>query len=167
MYPLPPLCSCLRERTGIGVIGANNRGFSTSIGSAFEMGLGETSCVSCGQCIAVCPTGALTEKDYTADVFAAIADPKKHVIVQTAPAVRAGLGEEFGLPIGTDVEGKMAAALRRLGFDKVFDTNFSADLTIMEEAHEFIDRVQNGAYCLSSPPAHLDGLNTASTISRI
>lgn len=129
---------------GIGVIGANNRGFSTSIGSAFEMGLGETSCVSCGQCIAVCPTGALTEKDYTADVFAAIADPKKHVIVQTAPAVRAGLGEEFGLPIGTDVEGKMAAALRRLGFDKVFDTNFSADLTIMEEAHEFIDRVQNG-----------------------
>ena len=129
---------------GIGVIGANNRGFSTSIGSAFEMGLGETSCVSCGQCIAVCPTGALTEKDYTADVFAAIADPKKHVIVQTAPAVRAGLGEEFGLPIGTDVEGKMAAALRRIGFDKVFDTNFSADLTIMEEAHEFLDRVQNG-----------------------
>ena len=109
-----------------------------------RQGLGETSCVSCGQCIAVCPTGALTEKDYTADVFAAIADPKKHVIVQTAPAVRAGLGEEFGLPIGTDVEGKMAAALRRLGFDKVFDTNFSADLTIMEEAHEFIDRVQNG-----------------------
>ena len=129
---------------GIGVIGANHRGFATDIGSAFEMGLGETSCVSCGQCIAVCPTGALTEKDYTGDVFAAIADPSKHVIVQTAPAVRAGLGEEFGLPIGTDVEGKMAAALRRLGFDKVFDTNFSADLTIMEEAHEFLDRVQNG-----------------------
>ena len=94
---------------GIGVIGANHRGFATDIGSAFEMGLGETSCVSCGQCIAVCPTGALTEKDYTGDVFAAIADPSKHVIVQTAPAVRAGLGEEFGLPIGTDVEGKMAA----------------------------------------------------------
>ena len=91
------------------------------------MGLGETSCVSCGQCIAVCPTGALTEKDSTADVYAAIADPKKHVIVQTAPAVRAALGEEFGLPIGTNVEGKMAAALRRLGFDKVFDTDFSAD----------------------------------------
>ena len=135
---------CVAVCENVHVIGANNRGFSTSIGSAFEMGLGETSCVSCGQCIAVCPTGALTEKDYTADVFAAIADPKKHVIVQTAPAVRAGLGEEFGLPIGTDVEGKMAAALRRLGFDKVFDTNFSADLTIMEEAHEFIDRVQNG-----------------------
>ena len=129
---------------GIGVIGANNRGFATEIGSAFGMGLGETSCVSCGQWIAVCPTGALQEKDCTEEVFAAIADPKKHVIVQTAPAVRAALGEEFGLPIGTNVEGKMAAALRRLGFDKVFDTDFSADLTIMEEAHEFIDRVQNG-----------------------
>ena len=129
---------------GIGVIGANNRGFATEIGSAFGMGLGETSCVSCGQCIAVCPTGALQEKDCTEEVFAAIADPKKHVIVQTAPAVRAALGEEFGLPIGTNVEGRMAAALRRLGFDKVFDTDFSADLTIMEEAHEFIDRVQNG-----------------------
>lgn len=129
---------------GIGVIGANHRGFATDIGSSFEMGLGETSCVSCGQCIAVCPTGALTEKDYTGDVFAAIADPSKHVIVQTAPSVRAGLGEEFGLPIGTDVEGKMAAALRRLGFDRVFDTDFSADLTIMEEAHEFIERVQKG-----------------------
>lgn len=128
----------------IGVIGANHRGFATQIGSAFEMGLGETSCVSCGQCIAVCPTGALTEKDYTGDVFAALADPSKHVIVQTAPSVRAGLGEEFGLPIGTDVEGKMAASLRRLGFDKVFDTDFSADLTIMEEANEFVERVQNG-----------------------
>lgn len=129
---------------GIGVIGANERGFNTYIGSQFDMGLGETSCVSCGQCIAVCPTGALYEKDYTSEVFEAIADPEKYVIVQTAPAVRAGLGEEFGYPIGTDVEGKMAAALRRLGFDKVFDTNFSADLTIMEEAHEFLDRVQNG-----------------------
>ena len=108
------------------------------------MGLGETSCVSCGQCIAVCPTGALYEKSCIDDVLAAIHDPNKHVIVQTAPAVRAGLGEEFGYPIGTDVQGKMAAALRRIGFDKVFDTNFGADLTIMEEAHEFIDRVQNG-----------------------
>lgn len=129
---------------GIGVIGANNRGFSTEIGSAFEMGLGETSCVSCGQCIAVCPTGALQEKTQVDEVLAAIADPAKHVIVQTAPAVRAGLGEEFGYPIGTNVEGKMVAALRRVGFDKVFDTDFSADLTIMEEAHEFLDRVQNG-----------------------
>ena len=132
------------EVQGIGVIGANNRGFATEIGSAFGMGLGETSCVSCGQCIAVCPTGALQEKDCTSEVFAAIADPSKHVIVQTAPAVRAALGEEFGLPIGTNVEGKMVAALRRLGFDRVFDTDFSADLTIMEEAHEFLDRVKNG-----------------------
>ena len=138
-------CVAVCEKVqGVGVIGANNRGFATSIGSAFEMGLGETSCVSCGQCIAVCPTGALTEKDYTDEILEAIADPTKHVVVQTAPAVRAALGEEFGLPIGTDVEGKMAAALRRIGFDKVFDTNFSADLTIMEEAHEFLDRVKNG-----------------------
>ena len=129
---------------GIGVIGANERGFKTYIGSAFDMGLGETSCVSCGQCIAVCPVGALSEKDYTKEVMAAIADPEKTVIVQTAPAVRAGLGECFGNAIGTNVEGKMVAALRRLGFDKVFDTDFSADLTIMEEANEFLDRFSNG-----------------------
>lgn len=128
----------------IGVIGANERGFATFIGSPFGMGLGQTSCVSCGQCIAVCPTGALYEKSCIDEVAAAIADPQKHVIVQTAPSVRAGLGEEFGYPIGTNVEGKMAAALRRLGFDKVFDTNFGADLTIMEEANEFVERVQNG-----------------------
>ncbi len=129
---------------GIGVIGANERGFKTYIGSAFDMGLGETSCVSCGQCIAVCPVGALSEKDYTKEVLAAIADPEKTVLVQTAPAVRAGLGECFGNPIGTNAEGKMAAALRRLGFDKVFDTDFAADLTIMEEANEFLDRFTNG-----------------------
>ncbi|EWM53604.1 NADH-dependent [FeFe] hydrogenase, group A6 [Ruminococcus flavefaciens] len=129
---------------GIGVIGANERGFKTYIGSAFDMGLGETSCVSCGQCIAVCPVGALSEKDYTKEVMAAIADPEKTVLVQTAPAVRAGLGECFGNPIGTNAEGKMAAALRRLGFDKVFDTDFAADLTIMEEATEFLDRFSNG-----------------------
>lgn len=138
-------CVAVCEKVqGIGVIGANERGFKTYIGSAFDMGLGETSCVSCGQCIAVCPTGALREKDYIDEVLEAIADPEKYVCVQTAPAVRAALGEEFGYPMGTDVEGKMAAALRRIGFDKVFDTNFSADLTIMEEAHEFLDRVQNG-----------------------
>ena len=138
-------CSAICEKTqGIGVIGANERGFKTHIGSAFDLGLGDTSCVSCGQCIAVCPTGALAEKDNTTDVFAALADNTKHVIVETAPAVRAALGEEFGMEIGTDVEGKMVAALRRLGFEKVFDTNFAADLTIMEEANEFLDRVKNG-----------------------
>ena len=129
---------------GVGVIGANERGFKTNIGSAFEMGLGETSCVSCGQCIAVCPVGALSEKDFTDQVFAAIADESKYVIVQTAPAVRAGLGEEFGYPIGTNVEGKMVATLRRLGFDNVFDTDWGADLTIMEEATEFVERFTKG-----------------------
>lgn len=138
-------CSAVCEKVqGIGVIGANERGFNTNISSAFYMGLGETSCVSCGQCIAVCPTGAIAEKDYTKDVMAAIADPDKHVIVQTAPAVRAALGECFDMPIGTNVEGKMVSALRLLGFDKVFDTDFAADLTIMEEANEFIGRVKNG-----------------------
>lgn len=138
-------CSAVCEKSqAVGVIGPNQRGFATFIGSPFEMGLGETSCVSCGQCIAACPTGALYEKDFVDDVLAAIEDPKKHVVVQPAPSVRAALGEEFGYPMGTDVEGKMAAALRRIGFDKVFDTDFSADLTIMEEAHEFIERVQNG-----------------------
>ncbi len=129
---------------GIGVIGANERGFATQIASPFDMNLADTACVSCGQCITACPTGALREKDDTDKVREAIADPDKIVVVQAAPAVRASLGEAFGLPIGTNVEGKMIAALRRLGFDKVFDTNFSADLTIMEEAHEFLNRVQNG-----------------------
>ena len=128
----------------IGVIGANNRGFKTNIGCAYDMPLGDTACVDCGQCIAVCPTGALYEKDDTDAVFAAIADPQKTVFVQTAPAVRAALGEEFGFEIGTPVEGKLAAALRRLGFDGVYDTNFGADLTILEEAHEFLERVKNG-----------------------
>lgn len=138
-------CSAVCEKTQkIGVIGANERGFRTFIGSPFDMGLGETSCVSCGQCIAVCPVGAITEKDSTTAVFEALADPTKTVIVQTAPAVRAALGEAFGMPIGTNAEGKMVAALRRLGFDKVFDTDFGADLTIMEEAHEFVERVKNG-----------------------
>ena len=138
-------CSAVCENIqGVGVIGANNRGFKTQMCSAFEVGLGETSCVSCGQCIAVCPTGAIYEKEAINDVQAAIADPEKYVVVQTAPAVRAALGEEFGYPMGTPVEGKMAAVLRRLGFDKVFDTDFGADLTIMEEANEFVERVKNG-----------------------
>ena len=138
-------CVAACEKTqGIGVIGANERGFATFVGSAFDMDLADTACISCGQCIAVCPVGALYEKDNTTEVFEALADPKKHVIVQTAPAVRAALAEEFGYPVGTDSQGKMFAALRRLGFDKVFDTNFSADLTIMEEGTEFLDRLKNG-----------------------
>ncbi len=129
---------------GIGVIGANERGFKTEIGSAFGLGLATTSCVNCGQCIAVCPTGALYEKSSIDDVLAAIADPDKFVVVQAAPAVRAALGEEFGYEMGTGVEGKLAAALRRIGFNRVFDTNFSADLTIMEESNELIERIQKG-----------------------
>lgn len=137
-------CVAACEDQFVGVIGPNGRGFDTHIGCAFEKDLGDVACVSCGQCIVNCPTGALREKDQIDEVVAAIADPKKHVVIQTAPSVRAALGEEFGMPIGTNVEGKMVAALRRLGFDKVFDTDFGADMTIMEEAHEFIDRVQNG-----------------------
>ncbi len=138
-------CVAACEKTqGIGVIGANNRGFITEIASPFGMGLGETSCVCCGQCIAVCPVGAIYEKSDMDKVLEAIADPTKHVVVQTAPAVRAALGEMFGLPIGTGVEGKMAAALRKIGFEKVFDTDFGADITIMEEANELLDRIQNG-----------------------
>lgn len=128
------------KNQSVGVIGANARGFDTHIGCAFELPLGEVGCISCGQCITVCPTGALSERDDTQKVMDALNDPEKHVIVQTAPAVRVGLGEEFGYPMGTVVTGKMVAALRALGFDKVFDTNFSADLTIMEEATEFLGR---------------------------
>ena len=137
-------CVAACRQQFVGVIGPNNRGFETTIGCAFEKNLSETACIHCGQCIVSCPTGALAERDDTDKVFAAIADPTKHVIVQTAPSIRATLGECFDMPVGTNVEGKMVAALRRLGFDKVFDTDFAADLTIMEEANEFIDRVQNG-----------------------
>lgn len=128
----------------VGVIGPVKRGFNTSIECAWGESLAEAPCINCGQCIAVCPTGALTEKDDTARVFEALSAPDKYVVVQPAPAVRAALGEEFGIPMGTSVTGKMACALRRMGFDKVFDTDFAADLTIMEEANELVDRVTNG-----------------------
>ncbi len=120
-----------------------NRGHDTVMGLPFEMGLGETVCVNCGQCIMVCPVGAIYEKSYEKEVWNALNDPSKHVIVQEAPAVRVAIGEEFGMEPGTVTSGKMHSALKRLGFDKVFDTNFSADLTIMEEGTELIHRVKH------------------------
>ena len=137
-------CVAACEQQHVGVIGPNSRGFDTHIACAFERPLSETTCVNCGQCIVACPTGALQEKDECQKVLDAINDPEKIVIVQTAPSIRATLGECFDMPIGTNVEGKMVAALRRLGFDKVFDTDFGADMTIMEEATEFIHRVKEG-----------------------
>ena len=127
----------------VGVIGPMGRGFKTQIRSAWEQPLNDVACINCGQCIAACPTGALYEKDSTKAVWNLLADDTKHVVVQPAPAVRAALGAEFGIPMGTSVTGKMAAALRRLGFEKVFDTDWAADLTIMEEGTEFIGRLTN------------------------
>ena len=128
----------------VGVIGPVNRGFKTAIESPWEMKLSEMSCINCGQCIVNCPVGALYEKDETKDVWNMLRDPELHVVVQPAPAVRAALGEEFGFEMGTSVTGKMATAMHRLGFDKVFDTDFGADLTIMEEANELVERITNG-----------------------
>ena len=125
----------------VGALSGINRGFDAVVATAMEMDLNDSVCTYCGQCVAVCPTGALVERDATWDVLSKLADPSKTVIVQTAPAVRAALGEEFGLPAGTSVTGKMVSALRKLGFDKVFDTDFAADLTIMEEASELLDRL--------------------------
>ena len=128
---------------GIGVIGANNRGFDTYIGSAFGEALADTSCINCGQCIVACPVGALYGRDDTDEVFEALADPDKHVLICAAPSVRAQIGECFGYEPGTDTEGKMVAALKALGFDGVFDMNLTADLTIVEEATELLGRIQN------------------------
>ena len=135
------VCSKIQN---VGVIGPVNRGFKTAIESPWEMHLSEMSCINCGQCIVNCPVGALYEKDDTKKVWDLLRDPNKHVIVQPAPAVRAALGEEFGFPMGTSVTGKMASALKRLGFDKVFDTDYGADLTIMEEANELVERIKTG-----------------------
>ncbi len=129
---------------GIGVIGVNDRGFDTHIGCAFETDLANTSCINCGQCIVACPTGALHERDDTDKIRAAIADPKKKVFICTAPSVRAQIGECFGYEPGTDCEGKMVAALKRLGFDGVYDMNMTADLTILEEAYELLGRLKEG-----------------------
>ncbi len=126
----------------IGAIDCINRGFESCISTVGDHSLNDVNCTNCGQCIQACPTGALHEKETIDDVWVKLKDPETYVVVQTAPAVRVALGEEFGMPIGTNVTGKMVTALKRLGFNKVFDTNTGADLTIMEEATEFIERIQ-------------------------
>ena len=163
-----------QKHQGLGVLDFMERGFKTKIGPVFDRSFNDVNCMQCGQCINVCPVGALHEKEEIHNVIAALNDPNMHVVVQTAPAVRASLGEEFGMPIGTRVTGKMVAALKLLGFDKVYDTNFGADLTIMEEGYEFIHRVQEGGvlpmitscspgwinYCEKEYPDLLDHLST-------
>ena len=142
------LCGkCVRvceEVQGVAAIDFNGRGSRAYIGTAFDTGLNLSSCINCGQCILVCPTGALTEHSYINEVITALNDPAKTVVVQHAPAVSVTLAEEFGIKPGRDVDGKMVAALRRLGFDRVFDTSFTADLTIMEEGSELVRRIRTG-----------------------
>lgn len=166
--------SVCKEVQTVAAIETSERGFNTVISSPFNMALNDTPCVNCGQCINVCPVGALREKDNIDKVWDAIANPELHVVVQTAPAVRVAIGEEFGLPIGTRCTGKMVAALKRLGFDRVFDTDTAADLTIMEEGTELIDRIKNGGklplitscspgwikFCEHNYPDLLDNLST-------
>ena len=137
-------CVSACKKQGIGVLSFLNRGFSTSVGPAYDISMADAPCIYCGQCIVACPVGALHEKEETDKVWAAIQDPSKHVVMQVAPAVRAAIGEEFGLPIGTRATGKMFAAMKRLGADKVYDTNWGADLTIMEEGTELLNRINNG-----------------------
>lgn len=163
-----------RDVQGIGAIGATERGFRSIVEPAFDKSISDVNCINCGQCIEACPVGALREKDDTDRVWEALSNPDLHVVVQTAPAVRVALGEEFGMPIGTRVTGKMVAALRRLGFDRVYDTDFAADLTIMEEGTELLNRLQSGGklplitscspgwikYCEHNYPEFLDNLST-------
>ena len=158
----------------VNVISATERGFKSAIGCAFDMSLADVPCTNCGQCINVCPVGALKEKDDTDKVWAALANPELHVVVQTAPAVRVAIGEEFGLPIGTRCTGKMVSALSHLGFAKVFDTDTAADLTIMEEGTELLNRINNGGklpvitscspgwikFCEHNYPEFLDNLSS-------
>jgi len=136
--------SVCNDVQAIGAISPLKRGFDTTIGVAFGDGLGDSECVNCGQCARVCPTGALIERDDTALVYEALADPSLAVVAQVAPAVRLSLAQEFGMKSGDNIAGKLVAGLKLLGFNKVFDTNFTADLTIMEEAAEFVTRLKNG-----------------------
>ena len=129
---------------GLGILGFEHRGFNTIVAPVYDKSFADVNCMQCGQCVVNCPVGALTEKEHVREVISALNDPEKVVIVQTAPAVRASLGEEFGLPIGTRVTGKMVAALKRCGFDRVYDTDFAADLTIMEEGTELLERLNHG-----------------------
>jgi NADP-reducing hydrogenase subunit HndD len=160
---------------GVSILGGIGRGFNSTVGPAFGHALDDINCTLCGQCINVCPVGALTEKDDTQKVWNALADDSKHVVVQFSPAVRIAISEEFGLPMGTISTGKLVAALRRMGFNKVFDTNWSADLTIMEEGNELLHRLQNGGtlpmitscspgwvkFCENHFPGELDHLSSA------
>ncbi len=163
-----------RNVQDVNALTALHRGAETVIAPAFETDPGSAACITCGQCIMACPTGALTEREYIYEVWDAVDDPDRHVVVQTAPAIQVTLGEAFGMPVGTVVSGKLAAALRRIGFDTVFSTEFAADLTIMEEAHELLERLEGGGklplisscspgwvkFCEHFYPEFIDNLST-------
>jgi len=146
MHSVQTVCDVCNEVQGVGILNPQFRGFSTEVSRGSELPLGSAACAYCGQCTTVCPVGALQEKDSTKAVWDALFDPNKTVIVQTAPAIRVALGEEFGYEPGTIVTGKMVSALKEMNFDYVFDTNFTADLTIMEEGTEFLGRLLGFLY---------------------